>query len=227
MSYILDALQRADAERERGQVPGLHSQATPALSGRPASAARRVPRAAGILAALLLVSAAAAYWWPPSRTETPPPAAVTPTTAATPATPPVTPAMPPAQTNTPPVATAAPAAEPGAPAPVATTTARPILAPNPAPPREPPASPAPTPAPSAGSEAVRRYAELSPAQRSQIPPLAVSGGSYSANPAHRLLIVNGAVLQEGQTVAPGLTLEHIGAHEAVLNHQGLRFRIGF
>ena len=26
MSYILDALQRADAERERGTVPGLHAQ---------------------------------------------------------------------------------------------------------------------------------------------------------------------------------------------------------
>ena len=26
MSYILDALKRADAERERGAVPGLHSQ---------------------------------------------------------------------------------------------------------------------------------------------------------------------------------------------------------
>ena len=26
MSYILDALRRADAERERGKVPGLQSQ---------------------------------------------------------------------------------------------------------------------------------------------------------------------------------------------------------
>ncbi|MFZ5526448.1 MAG: hypothetical protein ACOZE7_07300, partial [Pseudomonadota bacterium] len=28
MSYILDALKRADAERERGAVPGLHAQPT-------------------------------------------------------------------------------------------------------------------------------------------------------------------------------------------------------
>ena len=32
MSYILDALRRADAERERGGVPGLHTQPTPTES---------------------------------------------------------------------------------------------------------------------------------------------------------------------------------------------------
>jgi len=30
MSYILDALRRADAERSRGAVPGLHAQGVPA-----------------------------------------------------------------------------------------------------------------------------------------------------------------------------------------------------
>ena len=32
MSYILDALRRADAERERGNVPGLHAQPMPAVT---------------------------------------------------------------------------------------------------------------------------------------------------------------------------------------------------
>ena len=62
MSYILDALKRADAERERGHVPGLHSQGTPA----PAAGATRprrpgVPLMVGTIA--LLVAAAAALWW--------------------------------------------------------------------------------------------------------------------------------------------------------------------
>ena len=37
MSYILDALKRAEAERERGQVPGLNAQPVPvaAASGSP------------------------------------------------------------------------------------------------------------------------------------------------------------------------------------------------
>lgn len=137
--------------------------------------------------------------------------------------------MPLTQANTPPAATATPTTAPEAAVPVATAAARPILAPNSATPPEPPTRATATASPAAlpAREAVRRYAELSPAQRSQMPTLSVSGGSYSANPAHRLLIVNGAVLQEGQTVAPGLTLEQIGANEAVLNHQGLRFRIGF
>ena len=43
MSYILDALRRAQAERERGQVPGLHAQ--PGLSG-----AQRVRTAGGAAA---------------------------------------------------------------------------------------------------------------------------------------------------------------------------------
>ncbi len=44
MSYILDALRRAQAERERGQVPGLHAQpglgATQRMRAGPASATR-------------------------------------------------------------------------------------------------------------------------------------------------------------------------------------------
>jgi general secretion pathway protein B len=39
MSYILDALRRADAERERGRVPGLHAQPAPVL-GADAQATR-------------------------------------------------------------------------------------------------------------------------------------------------------------------------------------------
>jgi general secretion pathway protein B len=65
MSYILDALRRAEAERERGAVPGLHSQprATPPSareSGRPALPAG-VWLAGGL--ALGLTVAGLAGWW--------------------------------------------------------------------------------------------------------------------------------------------------------------------
>lgn len=74
---------------------------------------------------------------------------------------------------------------------------------------------------------VHSFADLSAEQRAQLPQLNISGASYSENPAHRLLIVNGQIAQEGQEVAPGLVLEQIGLNEAVLSQRGLRFRIGY
>lgn len=52
MSYILDALRRAQAERERGQVPGLHAQ--PGLGGtaRPPASTGAVARVPGWVWAL-------------------------------------------------------------------------------------------------------------------------------------------------------------------------------
>ena len=209
MSYILDALKRADAERERGQVPGLHSQVGPSrtpatpLAGALASARGPVKRIAWT-AALLLAAAAAAYWWFRPAVDAP------------------VQTLPPAQPGM---------ASPQHPAPAAPAIlsapqepAAPLLAPEP--PVAKPQAPAQKPAQPAAA-AVLRYTELSPEQRSQLPQLSVNGASHSANPAHRLLIVNGAVLQEGQDVVPGLILERIGAHEAVFNRQGLRFSVSY
>jgi general secretion pathway protein B len=61
MSYILDALKRAEAERERGAVPGLHA--------RPVASYNEVDDASSfkgwwlVAAALLLVAGGAAFWW--------------------------------------------------------------------------------------------------------------------------------------------------------------------
>ena len=86
----------------------------------------------------------------------------------------------------------------------------------------------PAPAASAPTDApVRSFAELPPDARAQLPAVAVSGSTYSKDPTMRMLIVNGKVMQEGQEVAPGLKLEHIGPRSAVLNHQGLRYSIGY
>jgi general secretion pathway protein B len=74
---------------------------------------------------------------------------------------------------------------------------------------------------------VPSFAELSPQDRAHLPVVAVSGSTYSQNPTHRTLIANGAVVQEGQEIAPGLVLETIGPRSAVLNHQGMRYSIGY
>lgn len=241
MSYILDALKRADAERERGAVPGLHSQtagAIPAPAHAPADG-RRPWRAALGLGALLLLAALA--WWF-SRPATPPPAQVLATAPSSPATSVSAPSPLPAPAVPAPAQASAPTAHlPGAgPAPVAPA---PILRPQTpvvaaAPAQDPPsrvtvAPPAALSAPAKAREdetvdaGVRRFADLSPEQRAQLPQLSVNGASYSANPAHRMLIVNGSVVQEGQEIAPGLVLERIGPHLAVLRHAGLRYSIAY
>ena len=68
MSYILDALRRADAERLRGAVPGLHDQpdltalADPGRDGRSMDRARR-PLAVGAGLGLAALGLAALGWW--------------------------------------------------------------------------------------------------------------------------------------------------------------------
>ena len=225
MSYILDALKRADAERERGQVPGLHSQTAHAPAPG-ADAATEHPRraahrsmwwASGGLA--LAAALAMGFWW--SREAPTPPANGQRTATAVPP-----PLVEPGLTTPAPVATPPTPARPSEPAP-------PILAPQPpTAPNTTPATAAPVPAAAPKAEAkaqskVLPFGSLSAEQRAQLPQLNISGASYSDNPAHRLLIVNGQVLQEGQEVAPGLVLERIGPHEAVLNQRGLHLSIGY
>ncbi|MGE0349709.1 general secretion pathway protein GspB [Hydrogenophaga sp.] len=229
MSYILDALQRADAERERGHVPGLRSQIVPP-AGRAKSASRRRWRPWHGVALMVAVLAAIGIWWwsvqaPPDLAPAPvaAPASTAPTPPAPPA--PVSEASQVAAVPEPvqPIL-APPRPEPPKPAPVAQTkpsteSAAPTAPPSP--------SPATTTAADTATVPVPTFAELSPEARARLPAVSVSGSTYSRNPALRMLIVNGKVLQEGQEIAPGLKLETIGQRNAVLNHQGLRYSIGY
>lgn len=221
MSYILDALRRADAERERGRVPGLHSQVSlprEPQAPKKVERSRAVPPWLGpaLLSALAVVGLG---WW-----LRPVPANVGPD-----------PAAPPVAMTAPAPAAAAPA--PAAPAPpVASAPSpapEPILAPAAPAPAVPsqraaaaPASSAPTAA-AAPEDSLPRVADLAPAARSGLPPLQVSGATYSQTPAMRMLIVDGQVLNEGQDIAPGLKLESIGPRAAVLNHQGRKLRLTY
>lgn len=246
MSYILDALKRADAERERGAVPGLHSQTAaprPATAPVPADGRRPLQVALALCGLLLL---AAMLWWF-NRADTPPPAQVPALEPATvPAAAPVAaaPATEPAPTAAPATPATALASAPATPQPdasAAPTLVAPILRPEApvvgtapyTPQRTTPTvgSPRPVPPKAQVAEAidadVRRFADLSPEQRAQLPALSVNGASHSANPAHRMLIVNGAVVQEGQEIAPGLTLERIGLRQAVIRQGKLRFSIAY
>lgn len=242
MSYILDALKRADAERERGAVPGLHSQtAAPSPATAPVPGNGRRPLQVALTLCGLLLLAAVLWWF--NRAEAPPPTQVP---ALVPAAAPVaaSPAPEPAPTATPVTPATAQASAPATPQPdasAAPTLVAPILRPEapvvataPDTPKRATTtvnSPLPAPPKAQAAEAsdagVRRFADLPPEQRAQLPQLNVNGASYSANPAHRMLIVNGAVVQEGQEIAPGLTLERIGLRQAVIRQGSLRFSIAY
>ena len=89
------------------------------------------------------------------------------------------------------------------------------------------ASPAPAAAatPTAPTR-VGSLAELPADARRGLPPLAFGGSIYSNTPANRLLIVNGQLMHEGDSLGPDTTLEQIKPKAAVLNIRGQRFEIG-
>jgi general secretion pathway protein B len=235
MSYILDALRKADAERERGTVPGIHAQ--PIFAGAPASAAARsgIPMWAWIGAALLVLGLAAVAAWawlgngstPPAvaRSAAPPAPAAAPVTASVPVVPAPTPTPSPAPTTA--AVASVPSAAPVARKPVVAAAApKPVVAePRPAP---MPASPASAKAGDSYDEN-RVYAlkELPDDIRSQLPAVSVGGSMYSVKKADRILIINGQVLHEGDAVAPGLMLEQIRLKAAVLAFKGYRYAIAF
>ena len=136
MSYILDALRRAEAdrERERGQVPGLHTQALSGSAAAPVAGPRRwLPWAGGGL--LLLAGIGAGIWWASGQQE-----------AASPLALPVPqPAPAPVPTE---AATAPPAMQPAAQPAVSMPMPQPAASASPyLPPAPPPGAAAVAPAP--------------------------------------------------------------------------------
>jgi len=77
MSYILDALRRADAERSRGVVPGLHAQSLPGDAEPAARNYAPLLWAAGGAGVLLAAGVAVLLWAPWRATPAPAPEART------------------------------------------------------------------------------------------------------------------------------------------------------
>lgn len=220
MSYILDALRKADAQRERDPSRGIHAQpvtlSLPADHSGPGSRPWLVGIALVVGAALLAAAMWGLGWF--GRPQTPAFAAATaPALAsvarAVPAStpPPPTPATEvlPAAPPTPPPSAVSPAREAPKAAATVTVTAYP-----------------PVPAASA-ADRLPSLAELPAEVQRDLPKLAITGGVYSPTPAQRLLIVNGQVLNEGAEAAPGVLLEQIRPKTAVLNFRGYRYGVPY
>jgi general secretion pathway protein B len=96
------------------------------------------------------------------------------------------------------------------------------------------AEPVTTPASAAtatpkAAEPPRLYtlAELPEEIRRDLPKLVVSGSVYSTNPAQRMVVLNGQVVQEGGTPGGEVVLEQIRANSAVLQFRGYRYTLAF
>ena len=248
MSLILDALRRADSERDRGAVPGLHAQPVPAFSAEvPTRASARPWLWLAIVAGALLLAALA--WLIAGRVA--PRQMDAPATAQAPVTPPPAAAAP---SSVAPVATAPAPFVSAAPAPATAVVPPPR---DSAPAAQPVAEPAPWPSqdgsrkaaapeiPAASAAGRHESKTVQPASaipaeplitaraqlpdniRSQLPPLVVGGSIYSASAPDRSVIIDGRLYRENDRLTADLTLEQIKPRSAVFRYKGYRFEVVF
>lgn len=242
MSFILDALKKADAERHLGQMPGIHTQQTPILGlpGRTASPRAKLYPVALIGAATAAAIAIGVLFWQAAKEDTP--ASVSPPTSSPVAAVAPAPAVSrqvaseparPEQPETAPVIANELPVPPPLPEPVAkpeaapsakVATARKPVSPGAANAEATADVPAKTTAPQAR---IMSMNELPADVRRELPPLAVKGSMYSDNPANRMLLLDKSLLHEGDEIAPGLVLETLMPKAATLRYKQYRFQIFF
>jgi general secretion pathway protein B len=219
MSYILEALKKAQAERQLGSSPTLHAPTLQTAEQRPA-ARFSMPLLAAVVGMAAVIGVLLVLVWRPSGQV----AATTPVATAPTVTPPA-PQSQPAQAS--PVQTApTPLPAPVADLPQSVANLARATSPSAAPAAAAVAAPAAA-KPAVSEEPVVNLRELpEPIQRS-IPPVTVGGYIYSKNSADSLLLVGKVLRREGEEVAPGLILEKLQPKEAIFNYKGYRYRVPY
>lgn len=241
MSYILEALKKAEAERHTG-VPQA-AQIVPGFGTSPAArSASRMPwlwvaipvTTAGLLAAI----------WLGTRESTQSTPANVATVAV--ASAPSVPNPPVAEAPAPP--TLAQDAVPKAPPAAAVTRtndgdaepARTIDKPIDKPKEKPARKPVEKKRPSETVDTKTAKAAATPAEppiptlrelpehvQREVPPFKLGGYIYAGNRADRSILVNNRLLREGDEIAPGLVLETMMPNGMVLSYRGHRFRASY
>lgn len=209
MSYILEALKKAQAERQLGHSPTIHAPTLQAATQAAVASRWKQPVLLVVAAMAVVIAVLVVMMLRPAAPVAVPAVAVPPAAPATvAATPPAVATPAPGQALPEPVAALPP--------PVATVT--------------PVQRPEPVPAPAAAAKAeepVLNLRELpEPIQRA-IPQVTVGGYIYSRNAADRLLLVDKILRHEGEEVAPGLLLEKLLPKEAVFSYKGYRYRVPY
>ncbi len=249
MSYILDALRKSDLQRQRGATPTL-------LAAQAATAPpRRSPIGVyALLAVLLLGIGVAIGWWrpwqdapmpreaivvkpdaPAANAPAPGPAAISPQpgaqspsasalqSAPAPAEP-VGAVTPPAQlpgTLRPAPAVSAKQAKPEGGVPKVSGLPRTADA------QAPGSGAAPSQPASISSEPPPiTMKDLPLSIRAELPAMKFTVHAWSADPERRLVGIDGRILREGDTVAPGLKLEEITRGGMIFDFKGYRFQRG-
>lgn len=67
--------------------------------------------------------------------------------------------------------------------------------------------------------------DLSPDIQAEIPELKFAGHTFSEDPAQRMIIVNGQILREGDTIAPSTHLSGITWEGVIIDFKGTRFLV--
>ncbi|MET0279802.1 MAG: general secretion pathway protein GspB [Steroidobacteraceae bacterium] len=195
MSFILDALKKAESERNRNSGPVL-------MDVRISAPRRRLPTWAWVLGSVLLANLLVLAWllMRPASTRR---------TAATGAS--VTaPAAPPAALAVAPAALPPPAAAPAPTAPLPAASGD-ILPPvNATPPRS--------------TDNLPTLQDLQAAGET-LPSLQLHLHFYDATPAQRYVLLNGKRLAEGEFTTDGVKVEQITPQGVVLDAGGRRFRL--
>jgi general secretion pathway protein B len=229
MSFILDALKKSEAERQRQSVPGL-------MDMGPSTARRRFPvwgiwlgALLGInLIVLLLVLTRAGSGTAPNPAV--PAEAAAPAAAVAAA-----PASPKARADTHPFSPLDPIASPvyAPEIPVGQTLEPPVgaISPDEARAAERPIGPAQSfgpqlrvaPPPPEKGEVLPTLSEINLSGNRGIPELHLDIHVYAAKPAERFVFINSQKYREGGTLAEGPTIERITRDGVVLSYQTLRF----
>ncbi len=251
MSYILDALRKAERERHLGQAPSLTA---PPPSAEPRQ--RRLGPWLGVGLGLGLNAALLAFFLHRTQPATPPtvtalPAPVAPAPAATPSAPPAIRSLPAAREPSARRESPDAAREPTRP--VATTTTVKSTEPASATPRKEPTDKPATPESSRPtvpptsrerreelarppvapgsvtlapeSDPVLPLETLSADARRGIPTLNLDIHIHSADPDKRFVVINGRRYREGDRLGEGPVLETVTHDGAILRQGGQRFRL--
>lgn len=219
MSYILEALKKAETERQLGTLPTIHVLPLQGSAHGGAGVKKSQWLMPGLMT-LVVLTLAALLWRQPALppAPAPAPAAVSVALVQAPVVVPVAlvPAAVPALPSVPARAIAA----------VPKVIPRPALASAPLVKKTEPA-PGLIIASVAEEETILALRELPEPIQREIPPLAIGGYIYSRNPADRLLLIGKMLRHEGEELTPGLTLEKLQGKSAIFNYKGYRYRVPY